>query len=444
MLVALPSPALPARRKAGQPTRTLQQQEEQMATRSPQLCSFSLPLPSPEAFYVVRASGPTLVASTTVRGGAAPWPAALQMLETDSRDPAHFRAHAPLQLRTPGTYLIEVTEVFPSRAAVLRSPRTTCMSPRFSTPVLLARLELDADACRAANGTDVAATEAVRQWTWRPSPDAQHAARIERLRYQDCSALPADVRTTLGKPKDLVQFNLVGGLVYRKAANFTEANTAGRMGSYAWELGEPLSTRPDRPGRAAHPRAGSVCVVGGSHARNLCKWGAGLRSACAFPRNYFELRYARDVAGPAGVGNMTRLASCGTIVLHLGQWDLGWPGPGLTPLDAFANDFDAALAFLRRLQRPLLVLSTNYNPLNCITSMCPPMDWRSPPLIEEVNARMRAAAERHTVAFVDNSDLMAPLWDRSDDWCHVGGVLLDAQAQRVAERVCALPQHTCA
>ena len=57
---------------------------------------------------------------------------------------------------------------------------------------------------------------------------------------------------------------------------------------------------------------------------------------------------------------------------------------------------------------------------------------------------MRAAAERHTVAFVDNSDLMAPLWDRSDDWCHVGGVLLDAQAQRVAERVCALPQHTCA
>ena len=138
---------------------------------------------------------------------------------------------------------------------------------------------------------------------------------------------------TLGKPKDLVQFNLVGGLVYRKAANFTEANTAGRMGSYAWELGEPLSTRPDRPGRAAHPRAGSVCVVGGSHARNLCKWGAGLRSACAFPRNFFELRYARDVAGPAGVGNMTRLASCGTIVLHLGQWDLGWPGPGLTPLD---------------------------------------------------------------------------------------------------------------
>ena len=72
MLVALLSPALPARRKAGQPTRTLQQQEEQMATRSPQLCSFSLPLPSPEAFYVVRASGPTLVASTTVRGGAAP------------------------------------------------------------------------------------------------------------------------------------------------------------------------------------------------------------------------------------------------------------------------------------------------------------------------------------------------------------------------------------
>ena len=92
-------PARTDRITCGQPTRTLQQQEEQMATRSPQLCSFSLPLPSPEAFYVVRASGPTLVASTTVRGGAAPWPAALQMLETDSRDPAHFRAHAPLQLR---------------------------------------------------------------------------------------------------------------------------------------------------------------------------------------------------------------------------------------------------------------------------------------------------------------------------------------------------------
>ena len=37
-------------------------------------------------------------------------------------------------------------------------------------------------------------------------------------------------------------------------------------------------------------------------------------------------------------------------MLHLGQWDLGWTGPGLTPLDTFAFDFDAALAFLRRLK----------------------------------------------------------------------------------------------
>ena len=124
------------------------------------------------------------------------------------------------------------------------------------------------------------------------------------------------------------------------------------------------------------------------------------------------------------------------MLLHLGQWDLGWP-ESLTPFDVFERQFADRLKELQRQPGVTpLVLSCNYNPLNCIITQCPPTDWRSPPMVDHLNEIMRRQAEAHKVPFLDTSDIGGPLWDSSSDFSHPQQRVLKRLISHVTNFVC--------
>ena len=90
------------------------------------------------------------------------------------------------------------------------------------------------------------------------------------------------------------------------------------------------------------------------------------------------------------------------------------------------------------------VLSCNHIPLNCDVTTCPPTDWRSPPMVDEFNQIAERLASAHGLPFIDNTDIVSPMWDAAQDWKHPHGVVLEAVANRLWRRVCRRKGAACA
>lgn len=215
-----------------------------------------------------------------------------------------------------------------------------------------------------------------------------------------------------------------------------------------------------------------VCLLGGSFARNLCgelaspgscqPGGPFLCNVDSSSRTcaHIDLQQADNLAA-LSLGNNSRAGrrwgsflreECRSVAVHLGQWDLlgpktdpaRWARLGALPggdvplavfLDDFQRGFELGLGWLASVLKPqrrkLLVLSTDYNPLACRHTTCPPLDLRNPPMIAELNRRMEDGAARHGAEFLDNADLMGPMWDVSTDWCHAKGRILRLMSARL-------------
>ncbi len=63
-----------------------------------------------------------------------------------------------------------------------------------------------------------------------------------------------------------------------------------------------------------------------------------------------------------------------------------------------------------------------------VYSLCPPKDWRYPPVIDEYNRIIEDISNANGLPYVDTTDIVGPMWDSGDDWCHLTRKVSDVEA----------------
>jgi hypothetical protein len=61
----------------------------------------------------------------------------------------------------------------------------------------------------------------------------------------------------------------------------------------------------------------------------------------------------------------------------------------------------------------------SYNPLGDAISSCPATDWRYPPVIDGYNSIIKSLCEKHELTYLDTNDIIGPMWDSGNDFCHL-------------------------
>ena len=133
------------------------------------------------------------------------------------------------------------------------------------------------------------------------------------------------------------------------------------------------------------------------------------------------------------------LASCGFVVVALGQWAAGWPGGAPTGATAWAAELRPVVEDLARLRgagATVALRSIDHIPLGYKQLQCPPTDWRTPFLIDAYNDELRALAAAAAVPFLDTTAVARPIWDLASDWNHLDFGASDAQAAAILVELC--------
>ena len=142
---------------------------------------------------------------------------------------------------------------------------------------------------------------------------------------------------------------------------------------------------------------------------------------------------------------------CTKIVIAVGQWpasykmglpDYGNRGPVL--LGQFYRQTKVMLQNLRR-ELPdhieIFARSIHYNPIGDVIGGCTPRDWRNPLVIDGYNAVIERAVEElggggptrsNNITFLDTNFLVGPMWDSSQDWCHLNDQVQHPEALYIA------------
>ena len=63
-----------------------------------------------------------------------------------------------------------------------------------------------------------------------------------------------------------------------------------------------------------------------------------------------------------------------------------------------------------------------------VYSTCPPQDWRYPPIIDEYNAIIQSICNDYDLPFMNTNEIVGPMWDSGDDWCHLHGKVAIVEA----------------
>ena len=399
----------------------------------------------PHAVYRIRASGPALSMGTfewRARGGVTS--PELFVLSTEARP---VRANAArmvgsITLPLPGEYLVEAIQIFADWRAENETDaqlQSKCTVPAPEHPVFLARARNDQPS--PASGTvgplwvavsvleqdrdqppraKLPAAPIMRQYE--PTdvvPGALHGFSPLFTRVQNCHGAPTPASDHLYAATHPVPTYALINSNYRHMHNFEWAT---------YDAASHRATAVAAPRR----QVPGVCVTGGSHGRNLCREIPG----CL----YHVQRFAEEPLSKLD-------ARCSLLVLVLGQWDFGFP-KGLTSLADFGSRVGQRLAEASAHVRAgnlkhVFVKQTNYNPLNCIITRCPPYDWRHPPMIDAANGLLRKLARAHGAKFIETEDIGGPLWDSSGDFSHPQQRVLRALIVRTVSTICAQPRAEC-
>lgn len=201
----------------------------------------------------------------------------------------------------------------------------------------------------------------------------------------------------------------------------------------------------------------SVVFVGDSHMRNIyndllrlrglkCPISISARktvcgdSTGAF--KYVPLGLATDVIPFEGLHEFRLL------VVNTGQWAASYV-PKTDAITPYRKELRDLLKALLRQSVRILFISTNFGPLSNLLVNCPPKDARNDPTIAMLNMWAREVVDElrndrrslqsynmsPAIRFVDHSDLVEPIADLSDDWCHFSGVVGEAIARRLWPRI---------
>lgn len=216
---------------------------------------------------------------------------------------------------------------------------------------------------------------------------------------------------------------------------------------YAWlplgaGTGHPLQWRAGSGGRRGAQLSGlrehtaekvqavssrrTLCFVGDSHVERLF---LTYRSFQPVQRaEFMSAKFPQNLGVRPGL--RVRRMRCSEVIVHTGHWEASWfpalRGNEPSTAEQYASSMRAFLGDILERWSPLgsgriLLLSLSEMPLGCDVSLCPPQDFRVPPLFAAYNealSRVVGEVPSGKVVFVDTRHIVTPLWDSAADWCH--------------------------
>lgn len=178
-----------------------------------------------------------------------------------------------------------------------------------------------------------------------------------------------------------------------------------------------------------------ICLVGASHSRNLRDHG----NAALGEEGRKLVEFVYILATHPERFHVAAIAAdmCTFVVLGFGQWTHSYTehrhphanSRSKQELQRIIAD-SLAVGFGGGAAR-LFMRSMNYNGLSALQTVCPPVDFRHPHIVDAYNAMQRNLSAEHGVGFVDLTHIMGPLWDSAEDWIHPGGRVFVAEARHI-------------
>jgi hypothetical protein len=186
------------------------------------------------------------------------------------------------------------------------------------------------------------------------------------------------------------------------------------------------------------PRA-NICFVGASHARNLAFFGnltvENTTSKLTFL--HVESHYPANFSLHA-----IKQQGCDYSVVSYGQWPVAWVTPVPYNEEHYRHAMGKVFNEMAHSGMKMAVRSVNYNGLGLMTTECPMLDHRIPPVIDMMNRVLSELSVTSKVPYIDTNHIMGPMWDSALDYCHPGKAVFTAEVEwilhflfsRMAER----------
>ena len=117
----------------------------------------------------------------------------------------------------------------------------------------------------------------------------------------------------------------------------------------------------------------------------------------------FFVHFAHEVVPPKlekGIANL----NCTAVVLGIGSWIAGYPDGRPHLLDEFKSEMTKVIVGMVNMTNAF-VQPIHYHPLSDILTTCPPVDWRSPRVIDMYNEILRQVCDEQGVPFIDTNSL---------------------------------------
>ena len=212
---------------------------------------------------------------------------------------------------------------------------------------------------------------------------------------------------------------------------------------FQWsDLIPPIQPQPQR-------ETTRMCVLGDSHARKLV---ASMQRIGITPEALnitvvpaVKARWA-EVVTEMVKRNMIQNQQCKKVLIGVGQWDASWARGIPTSLGQYYRRVREMLWILHD-ELPthieIFIQSVHYGPIGNAAGSCPPVDWRSPTVIDGYNFAIQKALRElagsqqqsnrtSPITFIDTNFIVAPMWDSADDWCHLDPQVSDVEAHYIA------------
>ena len=170
-----------------------------------------------------------------------------------------------------------------------------------------------------------------------------------------------------------------------------------------------------------------MCLVGDSHAHTLFTHGKQLEL------KHVEFVYVSSQFPQEFKSDWFVSHQCSYAVVTYGQWPASHQMEGHPYSQSkFQEEMRRVVTLLKKYdpqQTQVFLRSVNYNGLGARHTACPPIDYRSPPVIDMYNTVIRTLAKELNVEFIDLTQIIGPKWDAALDWSHPVGKVATAEIE---------------
>ena len=177
----------------------------------------------------------------------------------------------------------------------------------------------------------------------------------------------------------------------------------------------------------------SICFIGASHARELLLHGQNLKEAGQFGLKFYQIisKFPNEFSP-----SYLDIYNCDYTIIGYGQW----PASYVTTSRAYTSEvFNHEMRIMMQKTLPpyyngtskVFMRSVNYNGMSVAITHCPPYDHRSPPVIDMMNSVLRRLTMELKIPYIDTNDIMGPMWDSAQDYCHPKGKVFTAEVEYI-------------